>query len=47
MEELTKILETKRQLLTAYHPQTDGQMERINQEVGTFLQHYVDYQQDG
>ena len=36
----------KRQLLTAYHPQTDGQTERINQEIGTFLQHYVNYQQD-
>jgi len=29
-----------------YHPQTDGQIERMNQKVGTFLQHYVDYQQD-
>ena len=46
IEELTKALETKRQLLTAYHPQTDGQTERINQEIGTFLQHYVNYQQD-
>jgi len=36
----------KRQLSMAYHPQTDGQMERINQEIGTFLQHYVNYQQD-
>ena len=35
-----------RQLLMVYHPQTDGQMERINQEVGTFLQHYINYQQD-
>ena len=35
-----------RQLSTAYHPQTDRQTERINQEVGTFLQHYVNYQQD-
>ena len=46
MEELTKALGTKRQLSTAYHPQTNGQMERINQEIGTFLQHYVNYQQD-
>ena len=30
MEEFTKALETKRQLLTAYHPQTDDQTERIN-----------------
>jgi len=37
MEELTKALGTKRQLLTAYHPQIDGQIERINQEIGTFL----------
>ena len=30
MEEFTKALGTKRQLLTAYHPQTDSQTERIN-----------------
>ena len=30
----------------AYYPQTDGQMERINQEIGKFLQYYVNYQQD-
>ena len=37
MEEFTKALGTKRQLSTAYHLQTDGQTERINQEIGTFL----------
>ena len=37
IEEFTKALGTKRQLLMAYHPQTDGQTERINQEIGTFL----------
>jgi len=46
MEEFTKALGTKKQLLTVYHPQIDGQTERINQEIGTFLQHYVNYQQD-
>ena len=46
MEEFTKVLETKRQLSTTYYPQTDGQTERINQEIGTFLQHYVNYQQE-
>jgi len=46
MEEFTKALGTKRQLSTAYYPQTDGQTERINQEIGTFLRHYVNYQQD-
>ena len=37
MEELTKALGTKRQLSMAYHPQTDGQTKRINQEIGIFL----------
>jgi len=37
MEEFTKALEIKRQLSTAYHPQTDGQTEKINQEIGIFL----------
>ena len=46
MEEFTKALGTKRQLSMAYHPQTDGQTERINQEIGTFLWYYVNYQQD-
>ena len=46
MEEFTKVLGTKRKLSMAYHSQTDGQTERINQEIGTFLQHYVNYQQD-
>ena len=46
MEEFTKVLGTKRQLSIAYHPQTDGQTERINQEIRTFLWYYVNYQQD-
>jgi len=46
MEEFTKVLGTKRQLSIAYYPQTDGQTERINQEIGMFLQYYVSYQQD-
>ena len=37
MEELTKVLGTKRMLLIVYYPQSDGQMKRINQEIGTFL----------
>ena len=41
-----KALETKWMLSTAYHPQTDGQTERINQEISTFLRYYVNYQQD-
>jgi len=37
MEKFTKVLGTKRKLSIAYHPQTDRQTERINQEIGTFL----------
>ena len=37
MQEFTKTLEITRQLSIVYHPQTDRQTERINQEVRTFL----------
>ena len=37
IEEFTKALGTRKQLSIAYHPQTDGQTERINQEIRTFL----------
>ena len=43
MEDLIKTLETKRMLSTAYHSQTDGQTDWINQEVGIFLRYYVNY----
>ena len=46
MDKFTKALRIKKQLSTVYHSQTDGQTERINQEIGTFLQHYMNYQQD-
>ena len=46
MGELTKVLGTMRQLSMAYHPQTDSQIERINQEIGMFLRHYISYQQN-
>ena len=36
----------KQTLSMAYHPQTNSQIERINQEVEVFLWHYMNYQQD-
>jgi len=46
MGELCKCLRIQRTLSTAYHPQTNGQTEWINQEIKAFLRHYVNYKQD-
>jgi hypothetical protein len=46
MKNLCKALGTTRSLSTAYHPQTDGQTERINQEIETFLRHFCNVEQD-
>ena len=37
-KELSCILGYEISLSTAYHPQTDGETERLNQEVETYLQ---------
>jgi hypothetical protein len=46
MVELYKVLGVQGSPSTAYHPQTDGQTERVNQEIETYLRFYVNYQQD-
>ena len=43
---MTAELEIQHKLFTAYHSQTDGQTERMNQTVETYLQHYVSRTQE-
>ena len=44
--ELNKMLEIKTKILTSFHLQTDGQIERINQELEQYLQFFVDHRQN-
>ena len=46
MRGLSEILRIKVATSTAYHPQTDGQTERVNQEVEQFLHLFVNQRQD-
>ena len=45
-ESLCKALGIKWQMSTAYHAQTDGQTERINQVLEGYLRNFVNYDQD-
>ena len=46
MKELNKRLGIKTKLSTAYHPQTDGQTEQVNQELEQYLRMFVDHRQE-
>ena len=46
MKELNKILGIKTKLLTVFHPQTDGQTERMNQELEQYLCMFIGHCQD-
>ena len=46
MRELNKILRIETKLSTAYHLETDGQIERTNQELEQYLRMYVNHRQN-
>jgi hypothetical protein len=45
MKELNSMLGIQTKLSTAYHPQTDGQTERINQDLEQYLRSFIDHRQ--
>ena len=46
MKELNQMLGISTDLSTAFHPQTDGQTERMNQDLEQFLRMFVDHRQE-
>jgi len=46
MKELNEMLGIKSKLSTAFHPQTDRQTERVNQELEQYLRMFIDHRQE-
>jgi len=46
MKELNEMLGIKSKLSMVFHPQTDGQTERVNQELEQYLRMFIDHRQE-
>ncbi len=46
MKELNRLLGIRTSASTAYHPQTDGQTEHVNQELETYLRIFCNHHQN-
>ena len=46
MKELNRMLEIESKMLTIFHSQTDGQTERVNQELEQYLRMFIDHRQE-
>ena len=46
MQELNRMLGIESKLLTAFHPQTDRQTEKVNQELEQYLRIFIDHRQE-
>ena len=46
MKELNEMLGIQTKLLTVFHPQTDKQTERRNQELEQYLHMFIDHCQE-
>ena len=44
-KELNRMLRIKTKLSTAFHPQTDGQTEQMNQELKQYLRFFIEHRQ--
>jgi len=45
MKELNRMLGIETKLPISYHPQTDRQIERMNQKLEQYLRFFIDYRQ--
>ena len=46
MWELNRVLGIESKLSTAFHPQTDRQTERVNQELEQYLRMFINHRQE-